>query len=433
MQINEVEFNPNYIQTIVDEIDEFLREFGFRSNDRNIRGGRYDNFYQIFFDWNSTKIISGNEENEITLKLKKLQRKLLKDMNILMVFHINPLALTINFKNWFFKRIKPPKYIYHSTDSLEKVKSILKFGLIPKSSEESERWKTMSLAFPELIFFETEPNRNRWGMYVFKIDTDELKDYKFYTDINLDARNQGFIGDLKLMALVTNKSIPPDKIELLDKNHVMQFIGENKLNLKSRAKQSEEDAINYWSDIIRNTDFSEKQPFLDIPQKHFELLDDELKYKFLKDKLYVYNIILLDNNESWLGWFHDEEETEELLSLEIGDKIQKGDEMIYCIPFTKKDNNSDWGMGEGSIRTKSYIITNNVLYTQPEKWEVEWFKNYILQKNSINESEKQWKLIYSPTKEIIIKGLYSLCKWKLNELKKSVPTNKIGNYKIVPI
>jgi hypothetical protein len=433
MQINEVEFNPNYIQTIVDEIDEFLREFGFRSNDRNIRGGRYDNFYQIFFDWNSTKIISGNEENEITLKLKKLQRKLLKDMNILMVFHINPLALTINFKNWFFKRIKPPKYIYHSTDSLEKVKSILKFGLIPKSSEESERWKTMSLAFPELIFFETEPNRNRWGMYVFKIDTDELKDYKFYTDINLDARNQGFIGDSKLRALVTNKSIPPDKIELLDKNHVMQFIGENKLNLKSRAKQSDEDAINYWSDIIRNTDFSEKQPFLDIPQKHFELLDDELKYKFLKNKLFVFNIILLDNNESWLGWFHDEEETEELLSLEIGDKIQKGDEMIYCIPFTKKDNNSDWGMGEGSIRTKSYIITNNVLYTQPEKWEVEWFKNYILQKNSINESEKQWKLIYSPTKEIIIKGLYSLCKWKLNELKKSVPTNKIGNYKIVPI
>jgi hypothetical protein len=446
MQINEVEFNSNYIQDIVDEIDEIVRKYGFSNKyQRDIRGGIYDKFYEIFFDWYSTKILSDEENNEITLKLKKIQKKLLKDMNILMVFNVAYQSVTVKFRNWFFKRIKPPKYLYHATDSLDKVKLILKIGLIPKSSEDSKRWKSMSLAFPELIFFETEPNRNRWGQYIFKIDTDELKDYKFYTDINLDARNQGFIGGSELRAIVTNKSIPPNKIELMDKKHISKLIdvNESKLNLKS--KDNTKDKIDFL-----------KQRGINNQTREFFMKDGEIDKSILphldNDMLKEINNYIKKFNEIIkLIPFESDGTLQSDLLRDIKDEYNINDkDLIYYINVAKENfqkerekelkSDIEFVLDEFS-ETPSFTDFFDMFlkltdpYYDYSKEEVKkMFLKLTTNPNQLSlfETEKLWKLIYYPTKEIIIKGHYSLCKWKLNELKKSVPTNKIGNYKIIP-
>jgi len=251
MFINEVEINPNYIQTVVDKINSFLEKKGYRQRfKKNIRDGNYHNarYYQVFFDWDSGRLVSDEEEKEIEQFLKRIQNKIYKDMNILMVFNVLPSSITINFRNWYFKRMKPPKYLYHSTRSLDSVKEILKNGLIPKETD-FKKW-SKSLAYPKLIFFETEPSRHRWGQYVFKIDTEKLPDHKFYTDINLDARGEGIVGGRDMYSMVTNKSIPSDKIELLNKEHVSQFLDEG-LNLKSRASEQEKQREEYIRNILK--------------------------------------------------------------------------------------------------------------------------------------------------------------------------------------
>jgi hypothetical protein len=237
MFLSEGQFNPNYLQKIVDHIDEFLKERGFRQRfKKNIRGGRYDNFHQIFFDWDGY-----TDERELINKfLKKIQKKLYKDMRIFMAFYNKGASVSINFRNWYFKRVLPPKYLYHSTDSLENVKSILKNGIVAKDTW--ERW-SHSLAYPELVFFESEPN-NRWGKYTFKIDTEKLKDYKFYTDINLDAKGEGFAGGKH--SYITNKSIDPSNIELMDSKRLEFFLKETvRDKLKSKVNSIIKQKVNF--------------------------------------------------------------------------------------------------------------------------------------------------------------------------------------------
>jgi hypothetical protein len=112
----------------------------------------------------------------------------------------------IYIKDIIFKRVIPPKYLYHTffDENNEKTQSILTYGLIPKNYKQGN-FNIAIKAHPEAIFL-SDIHELFFGNKVVKIDTSKIKN-KFYIDINNEK------------AFMTFEPIPPEAIiEINNKN-----------------------------------------------------------------------------------------------------------------------------------------------------------------------------------------------------------------------
>jgi hypothetical protein len=209
-----------------------------------------------------------------------------------------------------------------------------------------------------------------------------------------------------------------------------------KIELKSRAKDYQKDFLKYYEEKLnlKNIHYTD----LHISVKNFKILPDNLKEKFVDLCLYQ-KIIIPDalfrnlNNDLKLKYVITKLEEGEHISdfkykwyINSDKYIKENLNLKSCVNEIEKDNNGDWGMKNDSIKTKSYIITNNVLYSQPEKWEIEWFKEYIKKGKNINEN------IYPKIKNELDDGkyLYHFTETYLLDLikKEGLKPNKNPNY-----
>lgn len=113
----------------------------------------------------------------------------------------------IHIKDLHTMRVKPPRYIYHFSDKKNR-ESILKNGLLPKESKDSERWKEISLSYPPAVFA-TLDRDVMWYHDEWKIDTENL-DNKWWKDINF------FIPNSETNAIMTFGNIPIECLTLVN-------------------------------------------------------------------------------------------------------------------------------------------------------------------------------------------------------------------------
>lgn len=158
-----------------------------------------------FFDCD----FSSEKFKNIEKLLKKYKNKLLNN-HILLSYDYSECDLRIYYKEIFVKRINPDDYLYHVTDA-NNIESIMKYGLIPKSSKESKTWSHKSSLEYLPAIFATSKN-NLWSFVDLEstvlliIDTTKIKN-KWYLDANL-PNGEYFI---------TYEPISPDAIYIANK------------------------------------------------------------------------------------------------------------------------------------------------------------------------------------------------------------------------
>lgn len=149
--------------------------------------------------------------SENILKINKILNSLKKDFiryNIYLSYDPNSYGgddykYRIYLKDLYSRRIKPPRYVYHSTKK-ESVNSILKNGLEPRSSTNHN---LPAVEHPELIFASTGKDINVWNDVILQIDTKGLPN-KWWEDLNFED-GSGYI--------FTNEPIPPSHIRKTNK------------------------------------------------------------------------------------------------------------------------------------------------------------------------------------------------------------------------
>ena len=155
-----------------------------------------------------------DEKDEINLRLilVKYEKVLLK-ANIYMTYMFEGGRCIIYFKSLFTGRVKPNEFIYHV--SLEKNReSILKNGLVLKSSSESRLWNSAKLSYPPAVFATNSNKGDTWhdGADVWQIDTEGLPN-KWWYDLNFFYGKQS---DSDKKFIMTFESIPADHVKLIN-------------------------------------------------------------------------------------------------------------------------------------------------------------------------------------------------------------------------
>jgi len=149
-------------------------------------------------------------KNGIWMKWKNSTSEDVKIGDDLTSFHRTGRLLStyyMSIKDIYLKRIKPTKYVYHTTKK-ENKEEILKNGLIP-SLNKNFLDSDINLSHPEAIFATMSNIESVWQFDpkkkdIWEIDTTKI-DNKWYQDLNMPGR-EGLI--------VTYETISPDSIEL---------------------------------------------------------------------------------------------------------------------------------------------------------------------------------------------------------------------------
>jgi hypothetical protein len=153
--------------------------------------------------------------NRLKQKLTELKDVLL-EKGIMISFFVNYSDVEIFFKRINVK-IEPTRYVYHST-SVNNRDSILKNGLIPKSSDDSKEWVYgIHLSYPKAIFatmvnLETgiiNPWKNDDSVDIWRIDTDKLNN-DWFIDLN-------YVDEKDNKHIMTFQPIPPKYLEIAKK------------------------------------------------------------------------------------------------------------------------------------------------------------------------------------------------------------------------
>jgi hypothetical protein len=147
------------------------------------------------------KYIKIFEKNELLLTYRKKRVEFLKKVRY---------KYDILIKSDKLQRIKPPKYVYHSTKE-KNIDDILLNGLIPKSGNQ---WN-IELEYKPAIFATRNINHT-WKHFgnnvLLQIDTENL-DNKWYIDLNLNDYN--YPNDPDKDFIMTYEPIPKENIRLL--------------------------------------------------------------------------------------------------------------------------------------------------------------------------------------------------------------------------
>lgn len=153
--------------------------------------------------------------NRLKQKLTELKNVLLED-GIMISFFINYSDVEIYFKRTNVK-VEQTRYVYHSA-YVENRDSILKNGLIPKSSDESKEWfYAIHLSYPRAIFATMvdlesgiiNPWKNDDTIDIWEIDTNKLNN-EWFVDLN-------YVDEKYNKHIMTYKPIPPKYLKIAKK------------------------------------------------------------------------------------------------------------------------------------------------------------------------------------------------------------------------
>lgn len=151
--------------------------------------------------------------NKLKEKLEDLSSTLLEN-GIMISFFVNYADVEVYFKQINVK-IEPTRYVYHSSPVTNR-DSILKNGLLPKSSKESREWAySFIYSYPKAIFatmvnLDTgiiNPWKSGGGIDIWRIDTNGL-DNEWVIDLN-------YVGEKENQHIMTFQPIPPEHLELV--------------------------------------------------------------------------------------------------------------------------------------------------------------------------------------------------------------------------
>ena len=169
--------------------------------------------------YNKMKVFFSKTDKETNNRLKQKLTELkdvLLEKGIMISFFVNYSDVEIFFKRINVK-IEPTRYVYHST-SVNNRDSILKNGLIPKSSDDSKEWVYgIHLSYPKAIFatmvnLETgiiNPWKNDDSVDIWRIDTNKLNN-DWFVDLN-------YVDEKDNKHIMTFQPIPPKYLEIAKK------------------------------------------------------------------------------------------------------------------------------------------------------------------------------------------------------------------------
>lgn len=111
----------------------------------------------------------------------------------------------VGIKQWNFRRVKAPKFLYHRTKS-ENIKSIQENGLIPNENAPYGTTKSIFVTTdPKII----DPDK---GPVILQIDTSKIPNHKWWSNINPCAWNSNN------QNLITSETIPSQAITINSDN-----------------------------------------------------------------------------------------------------------------------------------------------------------------------------------------------------------------------
>ena len=169
--------------------------------------------------YNEMKVFFSKTDKETNNRLKQRLTELkdvLLENGIMISFFVNYSDVEIYFKRINVK-VEPTRYVYHST-SVENRDSILKNGLIPKSSDDSKEWVYgIHLSYPKAIFatmvnLETgiiNPWKSDNTVDIWRIDTNKLNN-EWFVDLN-------YVDEKDNKHIMTFQPIPPKYLEIAKK------------------------------------------------------------------------------------------------------------------------------------------------------------------------------------------------------------------------
>ena len=106
------------------------------------------------------------------------------------------------YKDIYKDRVKPRRFIYHSTNESNR-DSILENGLLPKPHSASKEWVSdIALEYPPAIFATNEEGSWASGD-IWQIDTTKINN-KWFKDLNIQSKYR----------VMTFEPIPPEAIKL---------------------------------------------------------------------------------------------------------------------------------------------------------------------------------------------------------------------------
>ena len=125
--------------------------------------------------------------------------------NVILAFRVldNLERIDLVYKDIYKDRVKPRRFIYHTSNQLNR-ESILENGLIPKPHSESSMWKNdMSLEYPPAVFA-TNDDSTWWDGDIWQIDTTKIKN-TWFLDLNIQSKYR----------IMTFEPIPPTALKLI--------------------------------------------------------------------------------------------------------------------------------------------------------------------------------------------------------------------------
>lgn len=219
LPINEFVKNEKFTFYLINKmIDNIKSKFNLEDEDIYVERNR-NNINNITHVNIYLEDILENDLNKINNFLNKYTKifeknELLLTYNFRKTTHIGDLIrydYEITIKSDKLQRIKPPKYVYHSTKQ-QNVNDILLNGLIPKSGK---HWNS-ELEYKPAVFATTNINHT-WNYFgnsvLLQIDTENL-DNKWYVDLNLNKYNHPKEKDNDF--IMTYEPIPAKFIKIID-------------------------------------------------------------------------------------------------------------------------------------------------------------------------------------------------------------------------
>lgn len=198
-----------YNESIVAEIRKVVKLTSWGDNEYNKKEKDFYYFHYRIGHYDEKM------KKQILDIIKKWKSKLLRQY-IILTFNLDNgggiqerAMLTFAYKDLYRERVKPRRYVYHTTHYLNR-DSILEKGLIPKPHSESEKWKKVSdLEYPPAIFAVNGTNTWEDGD-IWQIDTSLIKNM-WYEDLNIASKNK----------IMTFEPIPKEAIKLIDKTQII--------------------------------------------------------------------------------------------------------------------------------------------------------------------------------------------------------------------